>query len=375
MSPHLPESISLDIGALSRILDDTTNSYKFLFFLALLELAAEEKFLPGTFIDLRALACRMLVLAWYPATLFKLSFGVQDKIADGLARLHLEDDPVRFSFDTTGRRNLIRAVSERLQDDDLVRYVPFRLIRVFFAHELRGVKDSKIHQLVTELAREKFEERKPLYCFDTSITRLELHPDWVAYLRQNYVIVHAWAAWSWLQYMQRRNPSVPAVSSKIFPPQTRENLSHQTQFWKVFVRRTGLRCLYSGQALDCFALDHFVPWTFVAHNLLWNLVPVRAEANSAKGNRLPSESYLEEFAEIHCTALQIWKEELDPGAWKDVSSVYQSDLRIPSVDQLADSSIVKSALFHTIRPLLELAMVQGFESEWRFRGSSGEPQP
>lgn len=366
--PHkLPDSSSLDVAALSRILDETTNSYKFLFFLALLELAAEEGFRPGTRIDLRALACRMLGLAWYPATVFRLSFGTQDRITESLARLRLEEDPVRFSFDALGRRNLIRAVSERLQDDDLIRYVPFRLIRVFFAHELQGVKDSKIHQLVTELAREMFEERKPLYCFDTSITKLELHPEWVAYLRQNYVIVQAWAAWSWLQYMQKRNPSVPAVSSKIFPPQSRENLKQQTQFWKVFIRRTGLRCLYSGQPLDRFALDHFVPWTFVAHNLLWNLIPVRAEANSAKGNRLPSECYLPEFAEVHSAALQIWQEELGPKEWKDVSALYLSDLRIPSVDQLVERSLVKTALSHTIRALLELATVQGFDADWRYR--------
>lgn len=349
---------------MSRVFEETTNSYKFLFFLALLELARDSNFCDRLILDLRSLAVRMLALAWYPAVVFRLSLGAQDQVAEGLRELGIDGDGQRFSFNSQGRSQLIQVISDRLKNDAIVRYVPFRLIRVFFARELQGVRDNKINQLITELAREKFEAQKPLYRFDSSITSLELHPEWVAYLRKNYPIVHSWAAWCWLQYMQKRNPSAPAVSSKIFPSLSRESLTRQTELWKRVADCEGIRCLYTGKLLGKFSLDHFVPWTFVAHDLLWNLVPVSREANSAKGNRLPAVKYLPEFAEIQTAALRVWKKELAPREWERASAPYLTDLRLGSAAELKCERRIKKALEDTIHPLLDLAASLGFEPNW-----------
>ncbi len=40
--------------------------------------------------------------------------------------------------------------------------------------------------------------------------------------------------------------------------------------------------------MDKFTIDHFLPWSFVAHNDVWNTVPIPQTVNSAKGNRLPA---------------------------------------------------------------------------------------
>lgn len=35
------------------------------------------------------------------------------------------------------------------------------------------------------------------------------------------------------------------------------------------------------------SIDHFVPWSYVAHDELWNLTPTTRSINSSKSNNLP----------------------------------------------------------------------------------------
>ena len=78
---YLPDSDRLDIEALSGLFRNTTNSYKYLFFLSLLTLIKERNFSIDKGILLRDIESEMLVTAWYPNVFFKLSFGTQDKIS------------------------------------------------------------------------------------------------------------------------------------------------------------------------------------------------------------------------------------------------------------------------------------------------------
>ncbi|MBS1955207.1 MAG: hypothetical protein JST89_13555 [Cyanobacteria bacterium SZAS-4] len=76
-----PESDGVNAPTLARIFDDVTNSYKFLFFLALLDNAERNHFDARVSIALKEIVLDMLVQAWYPHVYFKLSFGKLDRIA------------------------------------------------------------------------------------------------------------------------------------------------------------------------------------------------------------------------------------------------------------------------------------------------------
>ena len=54
-----------------------------------------------------------------------------------------------------------------------------------------------------------------------------------------------------------------------------------------------------------YDLDHFLPWKFVAHNQLWNLIPVDPRANRSKSDHFPSKTYIDRLAATHCAALSI----------------------------------------------------------------------
>lgn len=167
MDYALPDSqhLDIDVGAFSRLFADVTNSYKFLFLLALFEIL-EKKHFQETQVELNALQGHMLSLAWYPHVYFKLSFGKQDKVSRALQKAGT--DLIGSEIKDKDRTKLAAELAQISKSNpdifgDLLRFVPFRLIRPFFSSELRGLPDEKINRRVAELSETYFFERKPLY--------------------------------------------------------------------------------------------------------------------------------------------------------------------------------------------------------------------
>ena len=75
-----------------------------------------------------------------------------------------------------------------------------------------------------------------------------------------------------------------------------------------------IRCIYTKALLSKghYDLDHFIPWSFVVHDLLWNLLPANPSINSSKSNNLPSlEKFLPPMAILQHSALK-FNYELNP---------------------------------------------------------------
>lgn len=196
----LPQTEGLNIEAFSRLFEDTATSYKYLFFLAILHNLEQKEFFISSEIALRDLALEMLILAWEPYR-NGMSFGTQDKIIKKLQMLNLPKD-----LDSTQIRARIKEqVHEPLID--LMRYVPFRLIRPFFNDDLRGLSDQKVNSRILEMVAEQYESQKLLYQFSEDRRGILIHPDWQEYIRDNYAIIKSWVTSEWNDYLQRRNSS------------------------------------------------------------------------------------------------------------------------------------------------------------------------
>ena len=367
MTQQLPHSDQLDIATLSGLFRHTTNSYKYLFFLSLLTLLKDRNFEIYDGVLLRDIEIEMLVTAWYPHVFFKLSFGTQDKISSALELIPPIDNDQNV-LSKTGRNNLRKhlAFYGEVLDYRLMRYVPNRILRPFFAAETRGMPDQRVNREVSNLAAEQFQERRPLFRFDDSQDYIFFHPDWIVYLKQHLTIIEGWTLWHWADYMQRRNPGIPAVTRKLFPPDRRESLNAQRKFWDTVIEETDIRCIYTGNKLDRgYELDHFLPWKFVAHNQLWNLIPVDPQANSSKIDHLPSEIYIDRLAETQRAALSIARDSFSNDKWKKEVEPYITDLYITPEDTL-DCEKLKFAYRRTLKPLMSIAEQQGFQRGWTY---------
>ncbi len=196
-----------------------------------------------------------------------------------------------------------------------------------------------------------------------------VHPDWASYVEQHFAVVRGWAAWEWLTYMQKRNPSTPAIANKLFMPTKRDSLSKQTEYWKVVMRSQELHCIYSHQQIDPerFSLDHYLPWSFVAHNQLWNLIPTVPEVNSAKSNHLPADKYkyFERFVALQHQGLTLSHHVLPEGKWSKQVEPYVSDLGFSNQEDLLVLEKLGNAYEQVLKPLVLLAANQGFSIDWQ----------
>ncbi|AHJ29145.1 HNH endonuclease domain-containing protein [Nodularia spumigena CS-584] len=370
---NLPIADNLNISALAGLFDSTTNSYKYLYFLSLLDILKRRNFDNLSAISFREIIVEMLANAWYPHKYFKLSFGKIDQIANKLDNLELELKEPLLNFREPDKKILRNTINNQNIEDiisSINRYVSYRLIRPFFTQETRRLKDYDVNPTIINLANNQFYRHKPLYCFNADNQKdcnaIIIHPDWVEYLEKNYTIVRGWVSWEWLNYMQQRNPSIPNVVKKLFMPQQRDSLIKQTQYWKTILEHQDIKCIYSQIQLnkDEISLDHYLPWSFVAHDQLWNLIPTTKSVNSSKSNNLPSEKYFDNFVKLQYLGLDIYHQKVSQNKWLNDVESFVAELKVNQANDLLNLEILNNAYERTLKPLISLATIQGFSANW-----------
>ncbi len=357
----LPIEPHIEVSKLNVVFNDTTNSYKFYWFLAILDSLNEEK--TGKF-QLDDLAMKMIGSVWFPLDYYKLSFGKQDgfkNVADFISS-HMEVDPspnaptLETQINNKLSKIEIQAITSKV--NELLRWVPYRFLRPFFMVELRGMKDTKVNSAIVELCGQKFsqESHRVLYKFEGK--SIILNDNWLNYFRTHQQILRAFTYWHLVQFLQKNNPNVPGLSSKIFKPGNNDrNLSNATKFWKEFLSKTSdYQCIYSGQPVttENFSLDHFLPWSFVVHNHYWNLIPVPKSINSSKSDWLPDWKYFPKFARQQ---YEIFKFYFQLGKRKALEDYFVS---IVPFNHLASQAEFTQRLEQQIMPQYQIAKNMGF---------------
>lgn len=123
-------------------------------------------------------------------------------------------------------------------------------------------------------------------------------------------IILEWIKYNKVVYLQKRNSNVPGIVYKIEPFTSQQrNMKDPIRLWKYIIGHEGITNLYDEKqimTLDDLSLDHFVPWSYVVSDELWNLAPTTRAINSSKSNHLPDwNTYFESFAQHQFTLNQI----------------------------------------------------------------------
>lgn len=91
-----------------------------------------------------------------------------------------------------------------------------------------------------------------------------------------------------------------------------ENLTKRESLKKyqdILVNISGCECFYTGRSLAggacSIAVDHFIPWSFIHSDELWNFVITSQLLNSKKGSKLPAEEYLRKLEQRNQFLLSI----------------------------------------------------------------------
>lgn len=290
----------LDTHKFARMLDDTTQCYKFYWLEAIINLIS----VSDNDLSFDQIINEMICEAWYSVTQYHLHLGPQIK---GKSENYLEHAVKVLESDNdikqpAARMDILSSIIQKeaeLKNDknSLAINVPYRLISSFL-DEFDGEESTRIWDQRRKLIAyiEKTSEQKNLLY--TIIDgpglnkKIRVNKYWKQLILDNFPVIISWIQLKKIRFLQDRNPGVPGIIYKL----SQENgnvrkLSNTRDLWKAVLESIGVpfRDIYSGRKLDVFYfdLDHFVPWSYVANDELWNLIPMEKRLNSSKSNRLP----------------------------------------------------------------------------------------
>ena len=294
---QLPYSEKLNIGALSRLFDNKSECYKLFWFQAIVDhvCAGIETIRYEDLID------EMIADAWYMVTEYHLNLGPRDTL----------EKVVKYIYSSSGMQPNVRKTDilnwlKACEDLNVIRCkrdltlnVPYRLQAPFF----EGFRSETWKCGSKELTVRINQQKRLMYYFDMISglqTSIHIDPDWAVYIKENQEILRGWIQYNMILYLQRRNPSVPGISDKLYPPQERK-LEKVKKYWKLLSELESIHEIYGGREItrSNISIDHFVPWSYVAHDEFWNLHPTTRAINSSKSNNLPDwEQYFPLLAEL-----------------------------------------------------------------------------
>ncbi|MBR2193268.1 MAG: HNH endonuclease [Bacteroidaceae bacterium] len=355
---HIPQSDILTTNRLGKIFASTAATYKFFWFVSIMQIHAKSD---NPRISVWDIVIRMVANAWYPIHYFRLSFGKNDSLFDIVMNLqHITQIPIDANVET-----IISGLIKRIEDrrirghlNTLTQNVPFR----FLSPWVKYTWDEDV------IKRSQMLENGCLYSLHKNGADfyIILNPAWDTYLHTHYIILMDFAYWNLTLFLQTRNPNVPAIPNKLIRPDVRTSLTKQHNYWNMVMTIGGpIHCIYTNTELhpDDYALDHFIPWSFVCHDLLWNLIPSNGSINSSKSNKLPDLNYyLPKLATMQHHSIKVMiGANKEPKVMEDFVSLGYS------AKDLADmnSDLFREIYERTFNPINQIALNMVFET-WKY---------
>ena len=306
MGVDVPYSREVDYITFSRVLKDdrVVASYKMYWLLAILDEVQEG----NVEIEFRKLITRMIAYAWYPISKFRLYFGA----CDNLGKV------VNYISDTynlkpnINKGELIDFIynSNDKELNKMIKNLTYNVPHKFLSPFYDGIAKEPPLKTVMILSKEHKRWIYEIYRNSDEENCIRIREGWVDYLKYNYKMIQGWVYYKLVCFLQKRNPNVPGIAMKLEAPLNRK-LTTQTKIWTSIIERKNIIDLYTGLPFTKenykehgnLSMDHFIPWSFVLHDQMWNLVPTFKNINSQKSDNLFNyEDYIEGLAKLQYDA-------------------------------------------------------------------------
>lgn len=297
---------SLEIDSFTGMLKDPSFCYKFYWLEAIVNLINQNitETTVGELID------EMIANAWYSVVEYHihLSGFVKGDVVDGLERAVLHLQQVSNLPSSASKSDIKEAISKhnsdiRQEKTQLTYMVPYRALSGFFDKHESKVNWEKRTELIAYIKYFNSSIVKLPYVFGegTALNRLVVfNPDWTQMINDNTVEILGWIQYEKLRWLQNNNPEVPGLVYKLRPGDNMRKLEKVRNLWNGVLECVEIRDVYNNTKIESadFEIDHFVPWSFVMNDELWNLMPMVSSLNSQKSNNLPEwDKFFKGFAD------------------------------------------------------------------------------
>jgi len=346
---QLPQNKYLPINLLAACFNNTSATYKYYWLLSIIQAIESGK----TLITKRELFSRMISAAWYTVNYFHVSFGKQDRLQRAVENIknfeNLTIDASKGSILDTLINSENRCTLRELN------YFNNQVPHWFLSPWFPGKDKANLYKYSQD-----FKNTCP-YALHNDFIQVNLA--WVNYFLENAGLIKDFCYWNLSIFLQAKNPSVPDIPNKIIKPAFRSSLIKQRiHFWDIVITELrGIDCIYTKKHLTVgdYAIEHFIPYNFVSHDLIWNLIPADKSFNSAKSDKLPPmDRYFDSFFSLQKKAIKIiWEKEPRNKFLEDYLTIFSGIDEITSLK----SGITKDKFRDRIQPLVTIASNNGFE--------------
>jgi len=298
----------LDIQGFSRMMKDPAYCYKFYWLEAIVKLIAED-YSEATYDEI---INEMIANAWYSVVEFHIHLSgiwgdgtVKDNLERAVSKLkELSDLPAQAS--KIEIKNAISKFDKELHPEKqaLTLNVPYKALSGFANKVGEPISlDSSAGRMMEYYNRLNQTAILLPYTFgqETGLNRkLTFSKEWIQMIKDNTVNILGWIQYEKVKWLQNNNPEVPGIVYKLAPlDEKMRKLHHARKLWDGIMDNRTICDVFTDKEIDRekYDVDHFIPWSFVMNDELWNLMPMDPGLNSSKSNHLPNwEAYFVRFA-------------------------------------------------------------------------------
>ncbi len=289
----------LDIEGFSRMMKDPSYCYKFYWLEAIVQLISENR-LVATYDEI---INEMIANAWYSVLEFHIHLSgiwgdgtIKDNLERAVLKLsELSDLPANAS--KIEIKNAIAKFDRELHTEKqaLTKNVPYKALSGFANKTGEHVSlDSSAGRMMAYYNKLSESDILLPYTFgsENGLCRTLTFSDaWVRMIKDNTVNILGWIQCEKVKWLQNNNPEVPGLIYKLAPlDEKMRKLAHVRKLWDGILDLRNINDVFTDDEIDKkkYDVDHFIPWSFVMNDELWNLMPMDSSLNSAKNNRLPN---------------------------------------------------------------------------------------
>ena len=378
MDERLSETLlsldAIDYNSFTKILDGNSQCYKFYWLEALIKISIRDCKKEITFDEA---ADEMIISAWYTVTEFHLHMGnpyagKQDvgALEKVINRLQVLSELSSSADESDIRRALIIHKNEiDIYKEQLIHLVPYKLLSPYIKIP-RNVKNQKTKcELIKQGNSLSVMPFPYIIEYAPKLAKSVIISDQMfdVFSEFNEVIL-GWINYKKIQYLQDRNPGVPGIVYKINRHTVRNNLGAVRNLWKEIMKRDFIIDIFTARQLDedRYDIDHFIPWSYVATDELWNLSPISKTINIQKSNKLPDwDTYFPSFLDNQFK-LYKWKNadlkvnELFVRCQSRYLNSTWANVDLYNKEKL-DITQFGNVLYENMKPIYKSAALQGFE--------------
>lgn len=326
---------NLDIDAFSLMMKNPSYCYKFYWLEAIVQLISED--VKET--SFNEIIDEMIANAWYTVLEFHihLSGMIEGQIKDGLERAILtlqELSKLPANASKVEIKNGIKEYDKELTlyKEQLTHMVPYRALSGFFDKCQERAYWGSAQRMVSYIERVNQITLLPYILGTGSSLKKEVFFDeaWIKMIQDNTVPILGWIQYEKVKWLQNNNPEVPGLIYKLAPMNEKmRKLNSVRKLWKAVMDNQSIVDVFKNSPIvnENYDVDHFIPWSFVMNDELWNLMPMDSGLNSSKSNKLPKwDPFFRRFASNQFILYSMIHDDRKPEIRKKYESCYRDNL-------------------------------------------------